>query len=69
MNSLVKFIESETRRTGKSPSTKQLRSTIKNRKKLYESFNNELDDLYDKTFQYEEMQRAIKNQRGRLIHD
>ncbi len=66
MVSLIKFKESERRRTGRIPNTKQLRTALKSRIHI---FPNELDDLYSKTFQYEEMQKAIEDQKGRLMND
>ncbi len=66
---LIQFIESETRRTGKSPDTTQLRTVIESKKQSFNVFLDELDDLYEKTFQYEEMQRVIAAQKGRVIYE
>lgn len=66
MRSLIKFKNSEKRRTGKTPNTRQLRTALKCREDIVQD---ELNDLYNKTFQYEAMQKAIEKQKGRLMNE
>lgn len=59
MNSLITYLNEKFKETGHKPTMPELRELIEADSLKYRKMSNNLKSLYEKTFQYEEMQQVL----------
>lgn len=59
MDSLITYLNQKAKEFGRKPTMPELRAIIKSDSSEYERITEDLQILYRKTFQYEEMQKVL----------